>query len=288
MLGLLAFLAFTMFMGTSNIPEVYYVSEIYLLIIVFIQIKRQDKIFLKSHFNNYNLIYFIEYLLLSIPIIVCLIFHYQWMIVAVFLFAISLIVNIDFKPKHRSLNTKIQQLIPNDCFEWKAGVRKTLFVIIIFWVIGLGTSFYIGSVPIVILILGIIPLNFYEKGEPYQMIIAYKMNTSKFLFYKIKMQIMLFSILSIPLIVGFIIFHSENWYIPVAEYFIIISLQIYVILTKYAFYEPNSKSSVSSIFGIIGVLGLFIPIFIPIVWLLSLIFYFKSYENLNLYLNDYN
>ena len=206
LIGLLGFVIIFLFIQSSMIPNVYYITIINLLIVTLIQIRRQDKIFLKSHFVNYKLIYFAEYILLIIPIIFCLLYHFQWILAVSVIFGIGAIVNFDFKLTQRSLNTKIQQFIPYDCFEWKAGIRKMLFSIIILWIIGLGTSFFIGSVPIVIFIFGIIPLSFYEKGEPYQMILAYEMSTNKFLFYKVKLQIVLFSILTIPLMVVFLIF----------------------------------------------------------------------------------
>jgi hypothetical protein len=167
-------------------------------------------------------------------------------------------------------------------------VRQALFILLPLWIIGLFTSFFIGSVPIVLFILGVIPFSFYEKGEPYQMILAYEMGPTQFLFRKIKMQISLFSLLSLPLIAAFLIFHRETWYIPIIEYFIFISLYIYLILTKYAFYEPNRKSPPAQVFGAIGAFSGIIPVFLPLVWLLSIRFFFKSKENLNVYLNDYN
>lgn len=288
LIGLLGFVAIIMFIQLSINPNVYYITVVYLLIITLIHIRRQDKVFLKSHFANYKLIYLAEYFLLILPIILCLAYYFQWFSAVLVLFGIGIIINLDFKFIQRSLNTKIQQFIPHDCFEWKAGIRKTLFLILAIWIISLGTSFFIGSVPIAIFIFGIIPINFYEKNEPYQMILAYEMNTNKFLLYKIKLQITLFSILTIPLIVGFMIFHFEMWYIPVVEYFIFLSLHVYFILTKYAFYEPNSKSAATQLFEAFGVLGIITPILIPIIWLLSIWFYFKSHENLNFYLNDYN
>jgi len=286
--GLFGFAAFSMFVYTSQVPNVYLTSSVYLLIIAIIHLNRQDKLFLKSHFINYKLVYLIEYILLSIPILVSLIYHKQLIAFTIVLLAIGLIVNLNIKPIKSNLNTKFQQLIPNDSFEWKAGIRKILFLIMPLWIIGFFTSFYIGSVPIVIFILGIIPLSFYEKCEPIQMILSFEMNTQKFLFHKIKLQTVLFSVITIPLLIVFIIFHTEIWYIPIAEYLLFISLHVYIILTKYSFYEPNKKPGGSQIFGAIGATGTIIPVFIPVVWLLSIRFYYKASKKLNFYLNDYN
>lgn len=288
LIGLLGFVVLLMFSQLSKIPNAYYITVAYLLMVTFIHIKRQDKLFLKSHFINYKLIYLAEYFLIIIPIQFFLVFHFHWILAVSVLVGIGVIVNYDYKPTQRSINTKIQKFISNDCFEWKAGIRKMLFPIIAIWIIGLCTSFFTGSVPIVIFIFGIIPLSFYDKGEPFQMILAYEMSTNKFLFYKIKLQIILFSILTIPLIAVFLIFHFELWYVPVIEYFLFVSLHIYFILTKYAFYEPNSKSAAAQSFGAYGAIGTIIFVFIPVVWLLSIWFYFKSHKKLNFYLNDYN
>ena len=288
LIGLLAFIGLMLFIETSKYPDSFYVTGITTLIILMVHMKRQDKIFLKTNFDNYKLICFVEYLILASTIIAFLIFHFQWIPLLVLLSALYLIIHLDLKPRQRNLNTRLQQLIPSECFEWKGGIRQTLFILITLWIIGICTSFLIGSVPIVLFIIGIIPFSFYEKGEPYQMILACEMGTNQFLFHKIKMQISLFSTLAAPLIAAFLIFHHEMWYIPIIEYFVFISLYIYLILTKYAFYEPNSKSSSAQVFGAIGAFGGIIPVFLPVIWLLSIRFFFKSKENLNFYLNDYN
>jgi hypothetical protein len=145
-----------------------------------------------------------------------------------------------------------------------------LVLIVALWSIGLGTSFFIGSVPIVLFVLGILPWSFYERGEPIQMILAYEIGPAGFILHKIKMQTVLFSILTIPLIIAFLIFHPDKWYIPVSELFIFTTSHIYIILTKYAYYQPNKKSTGAQAWISIGALGIIIPVFIPLIWLLSL------------------
>lgn len=117
--GLLGFLAFILFKQTEILPNAYYFLGVYLSLIVSIQLARQDKLFLKSHFNNYKLICFTEYTILTIPLLLCLIYHSHWLLVFISFPLLFLIVNLDFKVKARDLNTKIQQCIPYACFEWK-------------------------------------------------------------------------------------------------------------------------------------------------------------------------
>ncbi len=284
LIGYFGFFLYTMTLDKLNSQ---FVSFGMVLLITTIQLKRKDKLFLKTHFSNYKRIILTEYALISLPILCLLFIHYQWSSLIVF-FSLLVIVNLDWRPRHSSLNTKLQALIPSASFEWKAGIRKQLYFIVPVWVITVLTSFFIGSVPITIFILGISTLSFYERCEPYQMILSYELNAKQFLFQKIKRQLQLFSIITIPLIVLFILFNTNRWYIPIAEYLIFCFIHIYVIMTKYAYFEPNAKSPAAQTFGVLGLIGGLIPVFLPLVWLLTLWFYIKSINNLNYYLDDYN
>ncbi len=287
--GFIGFLFFgLLFIQTSKIPNSYYTSGIYLIFLSVIQINRKDKRFLKIHFTNFKWILLTEYLLLLVPLLIFLVYHKQIISLISVTSLTFLIVNIDYKPRQRSLNTAIQRLIPSNYFEWKRGVRKTLFIIIILWIIGISTAFFIGSVPLIIFIQGIITLSFYDKDEPLQMILALEKGTNRFLKHKIIAQLFLFTIMSFPLILSFLVFHYDLWYVPVIEYLVFVFVLSYFILARYAFYRPNQKSSASQAYAIIGGMSLFFFFLIPLIWLLSIYLYFKSRKKLNFYLNDYN
>lgn len=285
---LVGFLGFGLFIQTAQRPNSYYITIALLVILSVIQVKRKDKHFLKNSIANYKPILITEYLLLSIPVLIALIIHKQWIESLSVAAYILLIVNVDFKTKQKSLNSSIQRYIPSASFEWKAGIRKYLIITIITWSLGLLTSFFIGSVPAAIFIFGILSWDFYEKCEPIEMILSFELGPTKFIMNKIKNQVSLYSILVLPLVIAFIIFHTKYWYIPVIEYFLFCMSHIYIILTKYAFYQPNSKPRGAQVFVSIGIMCFIIPVFIPVIWLLSIRFYNKSKENLNLYLNDFN
>lgn len=285
---LFGFAVIYMYVLSSKLQNSVYVTSFMIFVVVLIQTRRQDKKFSRIHFKHFRLTFFIEYIFLSIPLFICLAIHSHLIVIYVLFFLLFGITWINIKPKNQNLNTAIQKWIPENCFEWKAGIRKTLFWIVPLWIIGFATSFYIGSVPITIFILGITFLSFYENGEPYQMILSFELSSNQFLLLKLKAQVAIFSIVVLPLVALFIIFHPELWYIPVAEYLVFISLLSYTILVKYAYYEPNSRSAAAQTFVAIGALGAIIPVFLPIVWLMSGRFYFKSVDKLNFYLNDYN
>lgn len=288
LIALLSFIGFIIFKQSALSPNNYYILAFYIFTLVSIQIKRADKIFLETHFLNYKKIILIEYLILSTPFLFCFIFHVQYTSAFILLISILGIINMNLTIKKRSYNNKLQRWIPNLAFEWKAGFRQYLFLIVPLWIAAFGGSFFVGSIPIAIFIFGLIPLNFFEQGEPYQMIIAREESIAKFLLHKIKLQLIIFTALVAPLILMFLIFHVEFWYIPIIEYFIFFFLSIYFVLTKYAFYEPNVKSPAATTFGALGGVAALIPFFLPVIIFLSIWFYFKSTHKLKPYLHDFN
>ncbi|MCL1943558.1 MAG: hypothetical protein FWF54_08465 [Candidatus Azobacteroides sp.] len=284
---LLIFLSAVIFSLCDNKKYAHYLTIAILFFILSIQFKRHDKTFLKTNFRYYQLYYLADYYLICLIPSCFLLWHFRVVDVLILLFGCFFICFLDANITHSTRNTKLQQWIPGACFEWKSGVRKMFVPMVIFMIIGLCGSFLIAVVPIIILFLSFCILDFYSKNEPYQFVLSYEFGSKRFLFYKIKMQIYLFSVLIAPLFILFIIFHYQYWYIIIIEYIILISLQNYNILLKYAFYIPNGQTPTAYI--MIGLLfGLFMPIFIPIIWVLSIYFYFKAQRILNFYLNDYN
>ncbi len=287
-LVLFGFLGYALYVKTADWLVSQYISIGFLVLIMVIQLKREDKQFLKSQFFNHKKVMFCEYLVFSAPVFVALLIHLQWISLIILLLGLILIVQLDFKPKRKRINSKLQKLIPSDCIEWKAGARQYFFVIIPVWVLAALTSFFIGSVTVAILILGLLIFNFYENNEPLETLLSYELNPHKLLILKIKRQVFLFSFIVLPLILLYLIFNIEYWYIVIIEYFTFCFIHIYSIATKYAFYEPNSKSAAAQIFSGLGFIGGALLIFLPGVWLLTIYFYIKSIDNLNNYLDDFN
>jgi len=288
LLSVVAFGAFWVYKQIPTEPNEFYVVGGMLATLLFIQLKRKDQKFLKTHFYNFKIILGIEYLILSTPVIVSLAIHCHWYLILYLILGITAVVNVSLKLREQSINTKLQELIPYAAFEWKAGVRKSLFFIIAVWVVSIVTAFFPGSIPIAIFVLGVIIFSFLDKSEPLPMLLSYELSPRRLLYLKIKLQVILFSILTAPLLILFFVFHPDIWYIPAAEFIIFVSLQVYVVLVKYAFYKPNESLGAAQVFTTIGVIGIFMPFFIPLMWILSVHFFIKSQKNLKPYLDDFN
>jgi hypothetical protein len=189
--------------------------------------------------------------------------------------------------QRKTLNTRLQQYIPSDMYEWKAGIRQYFFFSIIVWLLGLCTSFFVASIPVALFIIGALMFDFYKTNESWQILLSCQKNATEFLCVKMKQHVMFFSLLVLPLVIAFMIFHLEYWYIPVIEFIILLSIHIYCIVLKYAFYS-HDRSTVNPILQGTGIIIGLIPVTVPVLWLFSIYFYYKAQSNLYFYLNDYN
>jgi hypothetical protein len=226
---------------------------------------------------------------LSIPLIICLLLRRQHL-TALCLVICGLgisTVKINRSKQRKTLNTRLQQYIPSGMYEWKAGVRQYLYVLIIIWLLGLFAAFFVAGIPIAMLMFGVLMFDFYKTNESWQMLLSCQKNAGKFLYFKIKQHLTLFCILILPLLIVFMIFHFEFWYIAVIEFIILLSIHIYSIVLKYAFYS-HSRSVVNPVFLTTGIVIGLIPITTPLLWLFSIYLFLKAQANLHFYLHDYN
>lgn len=261
---------------------------LYGAIITLIDYRREDRLFLKTHFINCWKVYAIEYALLAIPWVVTLSYHAQWLPLALLLLLLILQATIHLSFQKKGRNSLLQKWILPENYEWKAGARKHLILLLTVWTISLVCSPITGIIPVALLIIGVIPLSFYEIGEPYQFIVAQERSACAFLSKKIGDNLKIFILITAPLLISFTLFHPELWYIPTVEILILSTLHIFYMLTKYAFYQPNQKSSTTSLLNSLATIALFVPFLLPVVWIASIRFYRKSISNLNPYLHDFS
>ena len=286
--GLICFGLLAMFLKLDEESYQEIIVGVIALSILSVHLKRKDKQFIKIHTPKPYAIFLTEYILLSLPLLIALIYYELWVFVlAYFLFLIA-IPFIRISAKASSINSGLQKIIPDSNFEWKAGIRKNLILFVGVWFFGLITSFFVASVPIAIFILGVMVLSFYEKSESIQVLLANELSSGKFLAGKIRNHLIIFAVTIAPLFLSFIIFNPQYYYIPLIEFLIFVTLLVYTILLKYAFYQPHNKSGATGIFSMIGIICIFIPVFIPVVLLLSIKFLFQAVNNLNFYLNDFS
>lgn len=269
-------------------PNKFVIVALFLLAILALQLKRKDRGFVRLIADFPPKVFWVEYLILSIPLLVILLVLGEWLmmlLVPIILLGISF---VHFSTNHRALNNFLIEWIPSEAFEWKAGVRKYFYLLVILQFIGLLGFYYVGPIPVVVYFLGVFIIGFYQECESELLLMVGERNPNQFLLRKIFLGLGLFALMISPMVVLFLLFHPGYWYIPLLLFLLIGSVLVYVILLKYAFFEANTIKSSNVFWAIWGIGALFLPPFLPVVWVLSIYFYFKATNKLKPYLYAFN
>jgi hypothetical protein len=249
---------------------------------------RKDKNFLKMVADKPLQIFIAEYFLLSFPFILLISFTKQWYLAAFTLPFCILIPLLNFSFSKKKLNLVRIPFIPDSAFEWKSGLRTAYVYFILSWIIGAGLSFLVGAVPVAIIILNLIVASFYMEGEPKLLLEVFERSASRFLWFKIKQALIFFWIITLPLVLLFLVFHLQYWYIIAYIVFSATLLLVFSVLQKYAFYEENVNATTrNSLLLFFAFLAFYVPFLIfllPVMFMLAFRFYKKSLQNLSAHL----
>lgn len=288
LLAMICFGLLAMFLKLEDKSYQEIIIVVVAISILSIHLKRKDREFINIYSTKPYFIFLTEYILLGLPLLGALIYYGFWTYVLYFSLLLALIPFLQINTRATNINSWFQRIIPDNNFEWKAGIRKNLFLFVGIWFLGLVMSFIIASVPVAIFVLGVFVLSFYEKPEPLQILLVNELGVTKFILKKIKNHLMIFAATTTPLVLAFLIFHPHYYFIPFIEMMMFSFLIAYSILLKYAFYRPENSSAVTGIFSMIGIISVFIPVFFPVVLVLSVKFLVQATNNLKFYLNDFN
>jgi len=274
----------------STVEYSYLVASGYLVLSLIIHLKRTDKNFLKINIPSFRMVCWLEYLLLSLFLIISLVLHGRWLVLLFVVAGTLLISIIDYSVVigRTTINTRIQRLISFDLYEWKAGIRRNFVLLIIIYVSGVCLSFYLAVIPVVMVVLGLIIVDFFGANESWQMLLSFEKSPGRLMLYKIRHHTLHYAVICLPLIALFILFHPDFWYVPVIEFVIMLTIHIYTITVKYAYYRPERGGRVNFVLQIVGIVLGLIPITAPFLLLFSIFFFQKACTNLKPLLYDYD
>ena len=249
-----------------------------------IQVKRKDRNLLKSIGVNGFWLYSGLFLLMSSPILLAFLLVKQWTylsFVIAFCFLISLTQSYLIKPDVLFVN--IGNFLPCHNFEWKTGLRQYGLAVCTLLLIGLGLSFYVATVPLVIFFLTLNTAVFYLNGESKELLSAMSDSPRDLIWKKIKTHLVTFYSMLLPLIVLFLVFNYVYWY--VLAYVLVVSLivNINAIIFKYASYEPGATFDDNTVLQALSMVSFLVPFTFPIPIILSIVNYRKALNRLSIY-----
>lgn len=282
---LLLLLLFPLLMGLLDkiaaIPALWMAGFV-LVIFGNIHLNRPDKYFIKLILHRPYLMYLMEYAVLALPIIIWLIYLQNWWAVALLLSGIILVGWIPLTLRLRQRQNPLLRFPTTFIrhYEWVNGLRKSAYMILPIYVVGLVLSSYIATVPLVLFLLGLISTDFYMDCEPRIFIELYGGNARSFLRKKIGTHLLIFWLACLPLVILFLIFHASYWYILLVVMVLVSIFSILSITLKYASYQANIRLTQNGIILALMVAFTCLPFGQPIPLVMTVIYYRKALKNL--------
>lgn len=291
LLFLIAFLGVPLFFFLSNpLSEQngYWISAIFSLVLFTIHQSRSDKRFLKTTFKSPFWIEVIEYSVAGIPVLFLLLINGLPLPGMILILSIFLIPFILERAKKEYFAQLTNQLINPEHFELRALLRRHKVLMILTFSCGLIFSFQPVVGLIAIYIITFLIGQAHQYGEPISYIISQEKCISHFLYNKWLHVVKFWSMFSMPIVIATLIQNPTLWMITLAIVIIMSIYLLFVMMSKYAFYEPNSPLDASNFYISIGALSIILPILLPFLPGLIVISWIKAVKKLKSLLDDFN
>lgn len=260
----------------------YAILSISILAIFSLHTTRSDKSFLRSASVPLQLLFFLEYLILSIPFIFYFAFNQHLIELIGLVLALPIISLINFTFKTQQLRSLSFAVIPAFVFEWRAGLRQSwLFVVLAY----IGATIFYQSITMIVICNLLLIINFasfYLQGESKTLLQLPQLATLPFLAFKVKYHVFFSTFLVFPLALLLFIVQPALWFLAVLLLVINLFMQTFAILQKYAVWSSNSNLQPNMTLYLFYFISFVIPFFLPVGIFLFIRAYRKAIKNLNL------
>jgi len=260
------------------------------LALVSLHLNRGDKSFLEAVIPSPKLLFFVEYLVLMLPAILFMVVRQRYDIILGILCFTGILSLVKLTIARKTSGKPVFPLPDHfqQDFEWISGIRKQYFSIGLIYIAGLVMSWWSPAIPLVALfLLGILVAMFYMESESHNILEVYSGQAPKQLMRKkIKRALLLFWAYCSPLVLLFMIFHYEYWYIFLILLVIISLMPVLGIVLKYSHYVPGESLKSNELILGIMIAFLAMPFTQPVPMIFAYRQYKKAIVNLKNYLDD--
>jgi hypothetical protein len=246
---------------------------------------RKDRFFLEQLSIPIFVIFCLDYLIICSPFIACFVFWAKWQNLIVLAIGLCILALVK-PPYHKGINKKTihffpLEWIPIELFEWRTGLRKNTWLFILFYLVGLGLSFYPITTPIFIFLMAWGATTFFQFFENKDLLLAVNHDT-KLLQKKTLGSLKIFNLLMLPHYLLFVFFNPQPIYLGVLAIVTIIAqlILVFSIAMKYKTYSFHEHKVYNSLPLAIFLACWMLPFLWPIPIFMLLHFWKKAKENL--------
>ena len=259
-----------------------------LLLVFFVHTLRSDKRFVEHLTARHELIFFIEYSLLLLPLHILLLMTGHWLLIfpleALLLLVSFLKLRIIAKTRVRSI-----PFVHRQKFEWKAGIRKNFWHFIFIYAFGLLLTPYPIATFLVLWLLLVLVSSFYQECEPHTLLLLSGKGPVPFLSYKLRLQLLQYTVITFPLLLLHLIFQPAYALLALAAYTSLLLVLISLVLLKYAHYEATEKvTSAAMLPSALNLASPLLPFLLLFPIVSSMFNYRNAIQRLKPFLHDFD
>lgn len=286
--GILLIAGIALFEFTKELKGSLIVAAILLGLLVVLHLRRRDYHFVFLAEEKPWKVFGMDYLLLSLPVMVVLLLHFYWYIsLGVMVGCIG--IGCIKQPIHRT-NKGITppRWIPAAAFEIRSGIRQhgsiLLFLYASAWIGLLLPYASLASLWFFTVFFS----DMYRYSEPEQILFIEERTARSFLCWKIGLNLKLFLCATGPVCLVYLLIYPDQWWLAIT-FLVAIMLNVALfITTKYAYYWPNRKITAGQVPISLAMLSIFLPVLLPVILFFLIRNYLAACRNLNTYLYAYN
>jgi len=248
-----------------------------ILILAQNHINRKDFILLNNPGLNRWGFFTLLYLLALSPFLLAYLIWPDFIAALIVIGGIS-IISLIKKPLvfRRKRNYLSFRFIPADSWEWRAGLRKNYLIILAFYISAVVLSDFDYVFAIVLLAFSLLAASFQMEHESQVFILSTSLSPQSFLLRKILLQIILFTIFSIPLLLGSIILYPDSFRPLLLVFTNSLLVQAFSITLKYAGYQPGAQTPYHMVIIVLLNFTFVLPVLLPLPLLMLAVYSKKA------------
>ncbi|RIJ36969.1 hypothetical protein [Pontibacter oryzae] len=258
------------------------------VIMLLLHASRSDIRFMQHLAARHQLIFWVEYSLLLLPLHLLLLFAGQGLLILPLEMLLLIISHLQISSLQKS-KARPYPFIHHQNFEWKAGMRKNFLPFLLIYTLGVALAPMPYATLFMLWLLLLVVCTFLQECEPYNLLLILEKKPSQFLVYKIKLHLFQYIIFTVPILLLHLALQPTHFIIILIAYSMFLLVLMSSVLLKYAHYEPNEKvSSASSILNALNLASPLLPFLIFFPLISSIRSYKQAIYRLNPFLHDFN
>lgn len=235
--------------------------------------RRLDYSFLK-HLSIYKPIFYLsDYFILSFPFLILLAYFQNWETVIIGILGLILLAHLPTKKQEGKIFISNFNFIPIRFFEWRIGFRQNGWFLVVFYIVSfLGMAFE-GTILLFSFLATMLISSFYDFCEPKEWI-----NEKYFLRKKLWSHLGLWTLMLLPLMLCYIVVHSEIWYLALIAWYFGTMTIAFAIVYKYAHWIPN-RGRLNSGTSVAVFIGMMLIVFTSPACIFAIFYYYRKAKN---------